>query len=146
MRFGVAAILGRVLSLALSGLCLSALPVNACIDEGYADRILFEEQDVKAGLDGPFIARVTPVGGVRNGTGLWVIRARVDEVIKGSFDGDEINIAIPAVTSCGLVGVEAGVSGIVIGRLERDWAGMLEVWPRHLTSYQLKGLRRNGVR
>jgi hypothetical protein len=82
--------------------------------------IIFAEEDLASGIDAPAIVEVTITGFTKT-----AVVARVERVFKGQIDSATINI-IASYTDC-LLGVAIGVRGIVIGTLQRDPQGLLEL-------------------
>jgi hypothetical protein len=99
---------------------------------GLERTLFFEQADLTHGIDAPAIVEVTitdtaTVAGT-NGPGYWTAVARVEKVLKGQIDGRVIKVIwIP--TSCDHI-FRAGDRGIVIGTLERDSGGAIELVPR----------------
>ncbi|MES1155847.1 MAG: hypothetical protein ABUL48_05390 [Pseudorhodoplanes sp.] len=92
---------------------------HACLGPSLESSIFFDEQELKAGIDGPAIAKVT----ITALTSEFVGIARVDKVIKGEIDRDTIVVTVLA-TYC-TRGFGIGASGIVVGSLKRNAQGEL---------------------
>src|SRR5579872_7105113 len=113
-------------------------------DPSFWRAYFFEPADLSHGIDAPVIVEVTitdnPVG--PSSTKLndrSTVVARVERVLKGPIDGKVIKIAWHA-SSCGQI-FRAGDRGIVIGTLDRDSQGAIELAVQG-ESVQERGIRR----
>ncbi len=100
--------------------CIECSGALACPVAAMMRTIIFAEEDLASGIDAPAIIEVT----ITDLTKTAAV-ARVEKVFKGQIDGAAINITW-ANTACHL-GVAIGVRGIVIGTLQRDPRGSLEL-------------------
>jgi hypothetical protein len=82
--------------------------------------IIFAEEDLRAGIDAPAVIEVTITEFTKTGA-----VGRVEKIIKGQVDSATINIRF-AESSCHL-GTAIGVRGIVVGTLQHDARGALEI-------------------
>jgi hypothetical protein len=96
---------------------------RACLGEFSETSIFFDEQDLKAGIDGQAVAKVTITELSNEFSGV----ARVDKTIKGAIDTDKIVITLVGHDCARGFGVGAG--GIVVGSLQRNARGELVLNP-----------------
>jgi len=101
----------------------------ACIGPSQEQTVFFETSDIAAGIDGPAIAQVT-ISEVRVSPdgNHWVGVAAVEKVIKGPIDSRTIHVLVFP-TSCSR-GLGSGAHGIIVGTLNRNRNGIIEVTAR----------------
>ena len=108
------------LSTSLVVACIGSSGALACPIAAQMYTILFTEEDLTSGIDAPAVVEVT----ITSFTKTAVV-ARVEKVFKGQIDSAEINI-VASFSAC-LLGVAMGVRGIVVGTLQRDPQGLVEL-------------------
>lgn len=125
--------------------CIGSSGANACLFSSLGRTFFFEAADLERGVDAPAIAEVTIVA-LGNGNSpdgrYWTAVARVDRVLKGQIDDKATKIKVMwAPTNCDLT-FKVGARGIVVGTIERDSQGALELMAR-FESLEEREKRRN---
>lgn len=123
--------------------CLFAVALNvtkatACIVAESELRIFFDE--IPFGLDAPIIAEVTAIEALpATAKGEAALLVRVNRIIKGSSEHKLFKITYP-LTSCGPADPDrhVGFSGIVLGSLERNEQGGLNLKTIYDSDHQLR--------
>lgn len=106
-------------------LFFSVAETTACIFLQSERTILFDERDLREGIDGEAIVDVTIAGVSRTPDHRFIALARINKVMKGAITGDDLRIVVVP-SSCDR-GLEAGSRGIVVGAITRGPEGDLEV-------------------
>ncbi|HZE55337.1 MAG TPA: hypothetical protein VE111_18955 [Bradyrhizobium sp.] len=120
----------RVLGLGVAVGCCSCTQALACPGPSFERTIIFNH--VPTDVDAPVIAEVTIVDmkpedlqDPSNSTGMAVMNARVENVIKGKVGPGMLKIVTP-LTDCSN-GFGVGSHGFVAGELQRDANGNFEL-------------------
>jgi hypothetical protein len=102
---------------------------------GLEHTLFFEREDLAHGIDAPAIVEVTitdtAIVTETNGPGYWTAIAHVEKVLKGKIDGSVIKMKVMWVPSfCDYDVFRVGARGIVVGTLDRDSRGAVELAAR----------------
>jgi len=109
---------------------------HACLGEFSESSIFFDEQDLKAGIDGQVVVEAAIIELTAEFVGI----ARIDKIIKGAIDKNKIVITTVA-SSC-TRGFGVGASGIVVGSLERNAHGELTLVAKQESNHQREARRK----
>jgi hypothetical protein len=87
---------------------------------------LYEPEDLETGIDGPAIVEVTILGISMSTDGKFMVgTSRVEKVIKGAIESNRIEV-LGYPTTCD-PGFHVGMRGIVVGSLQHDRNGALQI-------------------